>query len=112
MGKVFWILNDALGEGDPELGRLLMEKFLYSLARTEAVPDKLVFMNRGVFLTSEGSPVLDDVRLLADKGCAVSTCGTCMDFYGIKDRLAVGAAGNMDGSAATMATADDVVVLR
>lgn len=112
MGKVYWILNDRLGEGDPELGTLLMEKYLYSLARAEEQPEKIIFMNAGVNLTCEGSAVLDDIKLLAEKGVAISTCGTCLDFYKKRDQLAVGVAGNMDGAVASMLAADDVVILR
>ena len=110
--KVYWILNDKLGEGDPELGTLLMEKYLYALARADEKPAKLIFMNHGINLTCEGSPVLDDLKLLVDKGVAISTCGTCLDYYKKRDQLAVGVAGNMDGAVNTMLAADDVVVLR
>ena len=112
MNKVYWVLNDTLGGGDPELGKLLMEKYLYALARADEKPAKLIFMNAGIHLTCEGSPVLDDLKLLAEKGVAISTCGTCLDFYKKRDQLAVGVAGNMDGAVATMLAADDVVVLR
>lgn len=112
MGKVYWVLSDKLGEGDPELGKVLMEKYLYALARAEEKPEKIVFMNAGINLTNEGSPVLDDIKLLAERGVAISTCGTCLDFYGKRDTLAVGVAGNMDGAVASMLAADDVVVLR
>lgn len=112
MGKLYFILNDKLGAGDPELGTLLMEKYIYSLARAEQAPEKLVFMNAGVNLTCEGSKALDDLRLLADRGVTISSCGTCLDFYHKREQLAVGVAGNMDGSVASMLSADDVVVLR
>ncbi|MEE8716944.1 MAG: sulfurtransferase-like selenium metabolism protein YedF [Coriobacteriales bacterium] len=112
MGKVYWVLNDKLGEGDPELGKLLMQKFIYNLARADQAPEKMIFMNDGIRLTSEGSEVLDDLKLLAEKGVAISTCGTCLDFHGLRDKLAVGVAGKMDGTVATTLAADDVVVLR
>lgn len=112
MGKVYWVLSDKLGDGDPELGTLLMEKYLYSLARAEEKPEKVIFMNAGINLTCEGSPVLDDIKLLVEKGVAISTCGTCLDFYKKREQLAVGVAGNMDGAVASMLAADDVVVLR
>ena len=110
--KVYWVLNDRLGEGDPELAKLLMKKFLYNLARVDEVPEKMIFMNNGVRLTTEGSEVLDDLRLLAERGVMISPCGTCTDFYGVSDRLQVGGAGAMDGTVASVNGADDVVVLR
>lgn len=112
MGKVYWVLNDRLGEGDAELGKLLMEKYIYALARAEEKPEKVIFMNKGVDLTCEGSAVLDDLQLLVDKGVAISTCGTCLDFYKKREQLKIGVAGNMDGAVSSMLAASDVVVLR
>lgn len=110
--KVYWVLNDRLGEGDPELGKLLMKKFIYNLARADEAPAKIIFMNNGINLTTEGSEVLDDIKLLAEKGVAISTCGTCLDFHKMTDKLAVGVVGAMDGTVATTLDADDVIVLR
>lgn len=110
--KVYWILSDKLGEGDSELGTLLMKNYIYSLARTEVVPERVILMNAGIKLACEGSASLDDLRLLEEKGALVRTCGTCLDFYGLRDKLAVGEAGNMPDAVAGMAGADDVVVLR
>lgn len=112
MSKVYWVLNDKLGEGEEELGTLLMQKFIYNLARASVAPTKMIFMNNGVYLTTEGSEVLDDLKLLVEKGTAISTCGTCLEYHNLTDKLAVGVAGQMDGAVETTLTADDVVLLR
>ena len=112
MTKLLWIVNDTLGGGDPELGALLMEKYLYALARAEQVPARIILMNAGVKLACEGSPVVEDLKLLAERGVKIESCGTCLDFYRKREQLSVGVAGNMDGSVASMLSADDVVVLR
>lgn len=111
MGKVVFISTDRIGQGDEELGRKLAASFLYSLARTEPKPDAVLLMNSGVRLACEGSPALDDLRLLAEDGVAVKSCGTCLDYYGLKDALAVGEVGNMNDTAAAFMGADDVVTI-
>lgn len=109
MGKVVFINSDRLGEGDAELGAKLMGSFLYSLARAEVKPAVLVFMNAGVRLTCEGSSALDDIRLLAEDGVGVYSCGTCLDWPGLRESLAVGDVGTMNDSVAMMMASDDVV---
>jgi len=111
MGKSFWFITDVLGSGDEELGRLLMRNFVYSLARQDAKPARLMFMNGGVRLTCEGSPVLEDIKAMAGAGVVVKTCGTCLDFLGLKENLAVGEIGDMAGSAAVLAGDSDVVTV-
>lgn len=111
MGTVFFVTTDSLGRGDAELGRLLMRNFLYSLARNDEKPDTLLFMNAGVKVTCEGSDSLDDLRLLAESGVRVLSCGTCLDYLGLKGALAVGEVGNMADSVAMLAAAASTVTL-
>jgi selenium metabolism protein YedF len=111
MAKTFWFTTDTLGNGDEQLGRVLMRNLLYSLARAEQRPERLMFMNGGVRLTCEGSESLADLRLLAEAGTIVKSCGTCLDFLGLKDSLAVGEIGDMTGSAAVLAGSSDVVTV-
>ena len=112
MTKLLWIVSDTLGGGDPELGSLLMEKYLYALARAERVPARIIFMNAGVKLACEGSTVIDDLKLLAERGVKIESCGTCLDFYKLRDKLCVGEAGTMPATVDATIGADDVVVLR
>lgn len=107
--KVVFVNSDRIGNGDETLGAKLMGSFLYSLARTETKPDAILFMNTGVRLTCEGSAVLDDLKLLANDGVAIKSCGTCLDYYSLMDALAVGEVGAMNGTAATFMAADSVV---
>ncbi len=111
MAKTFWFTTDTLGSGDETLGRLLMRNLIYSLARTGERPERLMFMNGGVRLACEGSDSLDDIRLMADAGTIVKSCGTCLDFLGLKDQLAVGDVGDIAGSAAVLSGAADVVTV-
>ena len=111
MAKTFWFTTDLLGHGDDELGRVLMRNLMYSLARDENPPARLMFMNGGVRLTCVGSECLESIRLMEDAGTIVKSCGTCLDYLGLKDRLAVGEVGDMTGSAAALAGDADVVTV-
>lgn len=111
MAKTFWFVSETLGSGDEQLGRLLMRNFIYSLARGDERPERLMFMNGGVRLACNGSDSLDDIRLMAEAGTIVKCCGTCLDFLGLKDELAVGEVGDMAGSAAVLAGSADVVTV-
>ncbi len=111
MGKRVLILSDRIGGGDEELGGLLMRNFLYSLARGEEKPVAVMLMNDGVRLACEGSEAVDDLRLLVEQGVAVKACGTCLDYLGLKDALAVGEVGTMPDGVAALLGADDVVTI-
>ncbi len=88
------VKSDLFGCGDAELGQVLMKSFLYTLSETAGIK-YVIFMNRGVLLTVQGSPVLDQLQALEDMGISVLSCGTCLDFYDKKEQLAVGAVTNM-----------------
>jgi selenium metabolism protein YedF len=93
--KVVLITSDGLGKGDPDLSHLLMRGFLYTLAVSEVPPRCVILMNAGVKLAVEGSESLENLRKLADRNVEVVSCGTCLDFYQLNDRLAVGGITNM-----------------
>ena len=111
MAKTFWIISDTLGSGDDELGRVLMRNFVYSLARAEARPVRVMLMNGGVKLACEGSDSLDDLKLLAENGVIVKVCGTCLDFLHLKGKVAVGEVGDMVGSVGVLSGDADVVTV-
>jgi selenium metabolism protein YedF len=111
MAKTFWITTDTLGNGDEQLGRALMRNLIYSLARAVDRPERVMLMNGGVRLACTGSDSLDDLRLLADAGTIIKSCGTCLDFLGLNGALEVGEVGDMAGSAAVLAGGADVVTV-
>ena len=104
------IVTDTIGRDNAELGAILMKNFVYSLARNAEAPKAVMFMNEGVRLACDGSPVLDDLRILAENGVPVKVCGTCLDFLGLKDALAVGEIGTMPGAVEAL-VADDVLTI-
>ena len=111
MAKRVFIVTDKIGRGNDELGAILMKNFLYSLARNEERPRAVMLMNEGVRLACTGSDSLDNLALLAENGVAIKVCGTCLDFLGVKDDLAVGEVGTMpDGVAALIADPDVLTI--
>jgi len=92
---VLFLTSDILGNGDEKLGRILMEGFLDTLREQETVPDRILLMNAGVKLAVENSPSVESLRALTDRGCEILVCGTCLDFFSLKDKLSVGVVSNM-----------------
>ena len=91
-----FIGKDHVGEGDETLGKSLMKMVLYTLSESGNPPAHLLFMNSGVKLVAGGEQaVVDSVSSLIAQGTEVLVCGTCLDFYGLKDQLAVGEVSNM-----------------
>jgi selenium metabolism protein YedF len=90
-----FIASAAIGSGNEELGALLIKGFLSTLLETSPLPERIIFMNGGVKLATEGSASLDKLALLAERGVEILSCGTCLDFYKLKDKLAVGRVSNM-----------------
>lgn len=111
MAKTFWFVTDSLGSGDEQLGRVLVRNLIYTLARSEERPERLLFLNAGVRLTCEGSESLRDLRMLQEAGTIIRSCGTCLDYFGLKDSLAVGEVGDMSGTVAALAGDSDVVTV-
>ncbi|MBN1369538.1 MAG: sulfurtransferase-like selenium metabolism protein YedF [Dehalococcoidaceae bacterium] len=92
---VVMITSETFGEGDVKLGRILMKSLLNTMWENETRPEKILFLNSGVRLTCEGSEVLDSLELLGEAGVDLVSCGTCLAFYEIADKLSIGHAGNM-----------------
>ncbi|OLS03411.1 sulfurtransferase-like selenium metabolism protein YedF [Tissierella creatinophila] len=89
------ISSDTMGSGDDTLGKILMKSFIYTVSETEPYPSTIVFYNGGVRLTVEGSEVIDELIALEGKGVEIISCGTCLDFLELKERLKVGSISNM-----------------
>ena len=101
-----------LGRGDDEtLGDILIRSYFHVLQEVGPTPDVIVFYNGGIFLTLDDSPVLEDVKALEAGGVKILTCGTCLNHFEVKDRLAVGDVSNMYEIAERQLGADRVVTL-
>lgn len=84
-----------MGKGDVELGRILMKGFIYTLSEMETLPKTILFYNEGVKLVIDGAESLQDLKTLEERGVEILSCGTCLNFYGITEKLGVGAITNM-----------------
>ena len=94
-GMLVVLSANVMGTGDPKLGTSLMKAFVFALTKQDQLPDTILCYNTGAYLTCEGADTLEDLKLLESEGVTVLTCGTCLDFYGLKEKLAVGGATNM-----------------
>jgi selenium metabolism protein YedF len=111
-GKVVMLVaSDRLGDGAEELGRLLMKNFVISLLDQDELPDRILFLNSGVFLTTEGSEVLEALAKLGNRGLEVLSCGACLDFYQLKEKLRAGGVTNMYTIAESLIKAGSVIRL-
>jgi len=106
---VIYINSQFLGIGDEALGAILMRSFLKTLLDIEIIPSRLILVNSGVRLSSEGSEVLETLRTLSEKGIEILSCGTCLDFYGLKEKLKVGRISNMYDIAQSLLEADRLI---
>ena len=103
------IASDKMGEGAEELGMTLLKAFMFSLTQQDKLPKTILFYNGGAHLTCEGSPMLEDLKALEAEGVEILTCGTCLNFYGLTEKLAVGGVTNMYVIAEKMLNAGNVV---
>ena len=106
---VVTISADTMGNGAEELGKILIKSFIYSLTELPKPPKSVLFFNGGALLTTEGANTIDDLKTLESKGTEILTCGTCINYYGLQDKLTVGAVTNMYEISTRMASADNVI---
>ena len=103
------VSSKAMGLGDDELGAALMKGFLYALGQQEQLPSTILFYNGGASITCEGSVSLEDLKSMEAQGVEILTCGTCLNFYGLTEKLAVGGVTNMYTIVEKMTGADLIV---
>ena len=94
--------SSGLGDGEPDLGSKLLSAFLKTLLEAKAVPARIICMNSGVFLTTEGSPLIETLREFEAQGTAILSCGTCLDYYNRRERLRIGEPTNMKSTVEAM----------
>jgi selenium metabolism protein YedF len=101
--------SDKIGSGDDKLGTLLMQSFIKSLPDVPPLPQRIILLNSGVRLATEGSAVLDTLRDYEKQGVEIFSCGTCLDFFGLKEQLRVGKPTNMFDVITSLRSFDRVV---
>lgn len=103
--------RDVIGDGDRELGTNLMRMFFYTLTQSEDLPASICFMNAGVKLPAGDEQVAEHLKALMAQGVEVLVCGTCLNFYGIADKLQAGDVSNMYDILSRMQAAGKVISL-
>ena len=101
--------SETMGRGSDELGQLLMKSFLLAVSQLPRLPRTVLFYNGGAKLTVEGSESLEDLRNMEAQGVEILTCGTCLNFYGLAEKLAVGGVTNMYAIVEALANAGKVI---
>ena len=101
--------SNRMGDGDEALGRTLMKGFLYAVSQLPVLPKTILFFNTGAYLTCMGSDSLEDLKFMEAQGVEIRTCGTCLDYYKLKETLAVGSVTNMYAIVETLAVAGKVI---
>ena len=111
MRTVFLFTRNGMGDAPENLQQTLAVKFLSLAAQAEEKPAKILFYTEGVKLVCEGSPVLQWLRILEDAGVELIVCSTCLEYFGLIDKVRVGKVGGMPGILAALQEADKVVSL-
>ena len=103
------ISSKAMGHGGDELGTALMKGFIFALSQQETLPTTILFYNGGANIPVEGSVSLEDLKNMEGQGVEILTCGTCLNFYGLTEKLAVGEVTNMYTIVEKMTGADLII---
>jgi selenium metabolism protein YedF len=108
---VLFVSSDIMGRGEAELGNILVRAFFHTLGEVAPLPQQIIFVNTGVKLACEESPVLEDLQALEAQDIEMLVCGTCLGYFELKEKLAVGQVSNMYDIAEMMLNAGKVVNL-
>jgi selenium metabolism protein YedF len=92
----------GIGQGEPDLGEKLMGAFLEKLLESGRLPAKIICMNSGIFLTTEGSSMLEIFRKIESGGTEILSCGTCLAYFNRTEKLCIGKTTNMKETVAAM----------
>ncbi len=103
------VSSDRMGTGNDDLGKVLIKGFLFAVTQLDKLPKTILFYNGGATLTAEGSDSLEDLKHLEEQGVEILTCGTCLNYYGLSDKLVVGSVTNMYTIVEKMAGADKII---
>jgi selenium metabolism protein yedF len=101
--------SDKMGDGDEEFSKTLLKGFIYALSSQDIPPAKIIFYNTGVKMTTQGSESIEDLKVLANAGAKIYSCGACLNNYGLSEKLLIGEVTNMYDIVGYLLNADLVV---
>lgn len=105
------VKSDLFGQGEQALGQVLMKSFFHALTESPVLPREIFFVNSAVRLTCNGSAILTRLQDLVNKGVQIFSCGTCLDFYHLNDKLAIGEVTNMFSIVECLTQADHTITI-
>lgn len=108
---LLYVASESIGHGSDELGKILMPAYMNAFAKGDTLPETIAFVNSGVKLLIANSPAFEALRELETRGVKIIACGTCLDYYNIKEQLAVGSSTNAVELTALMLESDKVIKL-
>jgi selenium metabolism protein YedF len=108
---VILINNNGMGRGDAEFQQKLIRTYFRLLIENKYLPTAICFYTEGVRLVVEGSPILEELRILEQSGIRLVICGTCLNHYGLADKVQVGIVGGMNDILEYQWLADKVITL-
>lgn len=94
-GHIICIKNNKMGVGPDELGSILIKGFINTIKEVKPLPERIIFYNSGVLLTTKDSQLVDSLKELEELGVIITICGTCADYFKIKEKITVGTISNM-----------------
>ncbi len=106
---VMYIDSESIGRGDDDLGAILMKAYLDTLSGEDMLPEKMIFVNSGVKLIAQGSDCLDALKKLEENGVTLLACRTCLDYYNLLEKVAVGEISNAHDILNNLMQADKAV---
>ena len=101
--------SNQMGNGSEELGQILMKGFIFALTELDELPSTVLLYNSGVKLSTEGSNSIEDLKTLQAQGVEILSCGTCLNYYELTEKLQVGEVTNMYFILEKMAQADKII---
>ena len=101
--------SNQMGNGSEELGQILMKGFIFALTELDELPSTVLLYNSGVKLSTEGSNSIEDLKTLQAQGVEILSCGTCLNYYNLTEKLQVGDVTNMYFILEKMAQADKII---
>ena len=111
LSAVILVTSNGMGQADPELGHMLVKKYFSILLINEMLPTAICFYAEGVKLVVEGSPILDELIALQDRGVYLIICLTCLNYYDLKDKRQLGVVGGMGDIVDVQWRADKVITI-
>jgi sulfur relay (sulfurtransferase) complex TusBCD TusD component (DsrE family) len=108
---VILVSQDGMGTSDTGLRHKLIGSYLKLLLEGDLLPNSICFYTEGVRLAVEGSPVVEQLKALEEKGVRLILCSTCLNYLGLEGRVQVGIVGGMTDIIEAQVAADKVITL-